>query len=372
RKVEIADLLRRPQKAGKAEQADYLRGKSVLVTGAGGSIGSELSRQVAFCGPRALVLLGHGESSIFEVHGRLVSQYPGVPIHPVIADVRDADRLNTIFQRYRPDVVFHAAAHKHVPLMELNPEEAFTNNVQGTANVLQAAERWGVERLVMISTDKAATPSTIMGASKRMAESLVISAGGRTNRPYVVVRFGNVLGSRGSVVPTLQAQIERGGPVTITHPDMKRFFMTIPEAVQLVLQAGGMGTPGDLFVLNMGEQVRVIDLAHDLIRLSGVDPQTIGIDVIGTRPGEKLAEELWEPGATVEVTANPDVFRVREHDLRAELDIRPMLQDVISAAASGDRARLHMSLALALPSFGPSPEARVDSVRSPGRSDPGD
>jgi len=201
-----------------------------------------------------------------------------------------------------------------------------------------------------------------MGASKRMAESLVISAGGRTSRPYVVVRFGNVLGSRGSVVPTLQAQIERGGPITITHPDMRRFFMTIPEAVQLVLQAGGMGTPGDLFVLNMGEQVRVMDLAHDLIRLSGVDPETIQVEITGTRPGEKLAEELWEPGASVEVTANPDVFRVREQDLRAELDIRPMLQDVISAAASGDAERLKMSLTLALPSFGPSPEARGDRV----------
>jgi FlaA1/EpsC-like NDP-sugar epimerase len=190
-----------------------------------------------------------------------------------------------------------------------------------------------------------------MGASKRLAESLIVSAGGRSNRPYVVVRFGNVLGSRGSVVPTLQAQIERGGPVTITHPDMKRFFMTIPEAVQLVLQAGGMGTAGDLFVLNMGEQLRVLDLANDLIRLSGADPDTIPIEITGIRPGEKLEETLWEPDATVDVTSNPDIFRVREHDLQGELDIRPMVDDVMAAAESGDVDRLHFALSLAVPSY---------------------
>jgi len=351
RSVEIADLLRRPQIVGRAEHVSYLEGRSVLITGAGGSIGGELSRQVAFSKPRLLVLLGHGENSIFEAHARLTRQYPDVPIHPVIADVRNAPRLDAVFRRFRPDVVFHAAAHKHVPMMELNPEEAFTNNVRGTENVLQVSERWGVRRFVLVSTDKAVAPSSIMGASKRLAESLVISAGGRTSHPYVVVRFGNVLGSRGSVVPTLQAQIERGGPVTITHPDMKRFFMTIPEAVQLVLQAGGMGIAGDLFVLNMGEQMRILDLVNDLIRLSGVDPGAIPIEITGIRPGEKMEETLWESDATVEVTSNPDVYRVREHDLQAALDIRPMLDDVIAAAESGDIERLHLSVALALPTY---------------------
>jgi FlaA1/EpsC-like NDP-sugar epimerase len=235
--------------------------------------------------------------------------------------------------------------------MELNPEEAFTNNVRGTQNVLDAAERSGTERLVLISTDKAVAPSCIMGASKRLAESLVVGAGARTNRPYVVVRFGNVLGSRGSVVPTLQAQIERGGPVTVTHPDMKRFFMTIPEAVHLVLQAGGLGKGGDLFVLNMGEQLKIVDLANDLIRLSGVDPDDMQVEFTGVRPGEKLEETLWESEAFVDATSNPDVFRVREHDLHAELDIRPLVDDVVAAAESGDTERLRMSLMLAVPSY---------------------
>lgn len=350
RNVEIADLLRRPQIVGRAEKTKYLEGRTVLITGAGGSIGGELSRQVAFSKPKQIVLLGHGENSIFSVHTKLMEQYPDVQLHPVIADVRDVARLDAIFGRFKPDVVFHAAAHKHVPLMEANPEEALTNNVRGTRNVLQASERWSVSRFVLISTDKAVAPSSIMGASKRLAESLVVSTGGRTSRPYTVVRFGNVLGSRGSVVPTLQAQIECGGPVTVTHPEMRRFFMTIPEAVHLVLQAGGMGTAGDLFVLNMGEQLRVLDLAHDLIRLSGVDPATIPIEFVGMRPGEKLEETMWEPDATVVATENPDVFRVCEHDPQTELDIRPMLDDVIAAAETGDRERLLLSLALAVPS----------------------
>jgi len=351
RKVEIADLLRRPQVLGRAEVMSYLQGRTVLITGAGGSIGSELARQVAFSGPGQLVLLGHGENSIFGVHGKLTEQYPDLRIHPVIADVRNATRIEAIFDRFRPAVVFHAAAHKHVPLMEANPEEAITNNVRGTRNIVEAAERSGVARFVLISTDKAVAPSNIMGASKRLAEQFVVTTGRRHKLPYVVVRFGNVLGSRGSVVPTLQAQIERGGPITITHPDMKRYFMTIPEAVQLVLQAGGMGAAGELFVLNMGEQLKIVDLVEDLVRLSGVEPGSIPVEMTGIRPGEKLEEMLWEPGATVEVTANPEVFHVQEHDLRTDLDIRPMLSDVVSAAESGDVERLHVCLALAVPSY---------------------
>jgi FlaA1/EpsC-like NDP-sugar epimerase len=351
RKIEIADLLRRPQVIGRAEHVAYLRGQSVLITGAGGSIGSELARQAAFSKPRQLILLGHGENSIFEVHARLVTQYPDVQIHPIIADIRDARRIEAIFDRFKPDAVFHAAAHKHVPLMESNPEEAITNNVLGTRNVLRAAEQVSVARLVLISTDKAVAPTNVMGASKRLAEQFVLEAGRRLGRAYVVVRFGNVLGSRGSVVPTMQAQIQRGGPITITHPDMKRYFMTIPEAVQLVLQAGGLGAGGDLFVLNMGEQIRIMDLVNDLIRLSGIDPGDIPIAVTGIRPGEKMEEALWEAGSAVSSTSNPDVYRVVEHELHAESGTKPSANDVIAAAKSGDADHIALLLQLALPSY---------------------
>ncbi len=369
RKVEIADLLRRPQVVGRAQVVTYLQGRTVLITGAGGSIGSELCRQVAFSGPRQLILLGRGENSIFSIHSRLAEQYPQLSVHPVIADVRDAARLHAVFVRFRPEVVIHAAAHKHVPLMELNPEEAFTCNVQGTQNLLEAAERAGTERLVLISTDKAVSPSSIMGASKRLAELLVIAAGARTRLPYVAVRFGNVLGSRGSIVPTLQAQIERGGPVTVTHPEMKRFFMTIPEAVHLVLEAAGMGRPGDLFVLNMGEQLKIVDLANDLIRLSGVDPDAIEVQITGIRPGEKLEETLWEEDAAVAVTENPDILRVREHDLHAAIDTRPLVEDVVAAARAGDPERLQLALMLAVPTYSPAGIAAVHTTtrRAPGR-----
>lgn len=352
RKVEITDLLRRPQHAGRTAKVPYLEAKSVLVTGAGGSIGSELSRQVAFSNPKRLVLLGHGENSIFTVHNRLKDLYPKVELHPVIADIRDAARLESIFGRFKPDVVFHAAAHKHVPLMEANPEEAFTNNVLGTRNVLESTERSGAQRFVLISTDKAVSPSSIMGASKRLAETLVMSAGRRLKLPYVVVRFGNVLGSRGSVVPTLQAQIERGGPVTITHPDMKRYFMTIPEAVQLVLQAGGLGAAGDLFVLNMGQPHKILDLAKDLIRLSGADPDAVEIQVVGLRPGEKMEEVLWHPEAKVTLTANPDVFRVKEPDPTSGIDVSRLLEDLGSSIRSGQSGRVRVALELAVPSYG--------------------
>jgi FlaA1/EpsC-like NDP-sugar epimerase len=357
RKVEISDLLRRPQVATRSEPVAYLKGKTVLITGAGGSIGSELSRQVAFSRARKLVILGHGENSIFSVHAKLAEQYPEIEIHPVIADIRDAARLRTVFERFGPDVVFHAAAHKHVPLMELNPEEAFTNNVRGTQNVLEAAGRCGAQRFVLVSTDKAVAPSCIMGASKRLAEALVVATGAANRRPYVVVRFGNVLGSRGSVVPTLQRQIERGGPVTVTHPNMKRFFMTIPEAVHLVLHAGGLGEAGDLFVLNMGEQLLILDLARDLIRLSGLEPEAMPIAFTGIRPGEKLEETLWEAGADVEVTSNADILRVREHDVHPAFDIRPLIEDVALAAESGDLNRLQTSLELVIPTYTRMPVA---------------
>jgi len=269
REVKIEDLLRRePVRTDLAAVESYIAGAVVLVTGAGGSIGSELCRQIAARKPGQLLLLGHGETSIYNILSELTRLAPRLPAVPLIADLRDADRIARLLRRHRPQVIFHAAAHKHVPLMESNPEEAFTTNVLGTENLLRAAEQAGTSRFVLISSDKAVNPVNIMGASKYLAEVLVQHAAKRTGRQFVVVRFGNVLGSRGSVVPLFEHQIAAGGPVTITHPEMTRYFMTIPEAVQLVMQAAVLGQGGEVFVLDMGEQIRILDLAHDLISLS--------------------------------------------------------------------------------------------------------
>jgi len=309
RDVQIEDLLRRDPVHIKADDASYLRDKVVLVTGAGGSIGSELCRQVARRRPRHLVLLGHGENSIYLIHGELQSQFPGLKLAPVIADVRDKARLRRVFQEHRPEVIFHAAAHKHVPLMERNLEEAVTNNVLGTRNVLEVAEELGVERFVLISSDKAVNPVNIMGATKRIAELMVQDTARRTGGNFVAVRFGNVLGSRGSVVPLFKRQIAAGGPVTVTHSDMERYFMTVPEAVYLVLQAAALGQGGELFVLDMGEPVKILDLAHDLITLSGLQPgRDIEIKFVGVRPGEKLRERLFLEGEDYETTQHEKVF----------------------------------------------------------------
>jgi len=316
REVEITDLLRRePAKIDDRLVGSSLSGKRVLVTGAGGSIGREISRQVARWGPSELVLLGHGENSIFEALLELQEDYGTLSIHPIIADVRDLSRLQTVFQALRPEVVFHAAAHKHVPLMEYNVEEAITNNVVGTRNVVQVAINFDVERFVFISTDKAVKPINVYGATKRLAEMIVIDAAQRNGRAFTVVRFGNVLGSRGSVVPLFKSQIARGGPVLITHPDMERYFMTIPEAVHLVLQAAAMGQGGEAFILNMGDQIPILELAEDLIRLSGLEPgRDIEIAFTGIRPGEKLSEDLWEQGTHFQPTAHSEIFRSKEDE----------------------------------------------------------
>lgn len=314
REVEITDLLRRePVRLYDESIGETLAGKTVLVTGAGGSIGRELCRQISRWNPARLLLLGHGENSIFETLLELGEHFPHLEIQPLIADVRDRSRLEAIFAECRPQVVFHAAAHKHVPLMEANPAEAVTNNVLGTKNVVEVSERFGVERFVLISTDKAVAPSNVYGATKRLSELLVLDAARRTGKLFTVVRFGNVLGSRGSIIPRFKRQIAAGGPLTVTHPDMERFFMTIPEAVYLVLQASAFGKGGEVFVLNMGKQVRIVDLAEDLIRLSGLEPgRDIEIVFTGIRPGEKLSESLWEPGTPLEPTAHPDIFRLGE------------------------------------------------------------
>jgi len=312
REVDITDLLRRePVRVNDEKVGRVIEGRRVLVTGAGGSIGSELSRQIARRNPAELVLLGHGENSIFEILLELQSDYPSLKLIPIIADIRNLQRLDLVFKKHQPQIVFHAAAHKHVPLMEANPVEAVTNNVIGTRNLVQAAIDCKVERFVLISTDKAVRPSSIYGATKRLAEMIVLDAAREHKRAFTVVRFGNVLGSRGSIIPIFKNQIANGGPLTITHPDMVRFFMTIPEAVYLVLQASSMQNGGEVFVLNMGQPVRILDLAEDLIKLSGLEPhKDIAIKFTGIRPGEKLAEELWDEGTPLMQTPHPDIFRL--------------------------------------------------------------
>jgi len=297
--------------------------------------------QAARWGPSSLILLGHGENSGFETLVELEENFPSLPLHPVIADVRDVDRLAVIFDDLRPQVVFHAAAHKHVPLMEVNVEEAVTNNVLGTRNVVEAAVNSGVERLVMISTDKAIRPTSVMGATKRLAELVVLDAANRSGQAFSVVRFGNVLGSRGSVIPKFKRQIAHGGPVTITHPDMERYFMTIPEAVHLVLQAAAMGNGGEIFVLNMGQQVRIIDLAEDLIRLSGLAPyKDIDIVFTGIRPGEKLSEALWDQTAQYEPTTHPDIVLLKEEDILSDQTLREIVNDLLHLAREGDASAI--------------------------------
>lgn len=302
RNVDVEDLLGRdPVQLDLEKIAGYLKGKRVLVTGAGGSIGSELCRQISKMSPSALYLLGKGENSIYEIDRELREKYAEFTIQPIIADVRDKGRIESIFANVRPQVVFHAAAHKHVPLMEAQPVEAVRNNIFGTKNVAEAADQFGAERFVMISTDKAVNPTSVMGATKRVAELVVQNLSKTSNTKFVAVRFGNVLGSRGSVIPLFKKQITKGGPLTITHPDMVRYFMTIPEASQLVLQAGAMAQGGEVFVLDMGEPVKIVDMACDLIELSGLVPyKDIKIKFTGLRPGEKLFEELLtaEEGTT--------------------------------------------------------------------------
>jgi FlaA1/EpsC-like NDP-sugar epimerase len=354
RQVEIADLLRRNPIVEGADAAAYIQGRTVLVTGAGGSIGFELSRQVAHGRPRCLALLGHGENSIFDAYGQLRDAFPDVPIEPIIADIRDRGRMLRVFETIHPDIVFHAAAHKHVPLMEGNPEEAITNNVLGTLNIVDAAIQVGAGRLVMISSDKAVSPSSVMGASKRVAEDLVRSAALRVERPFVVVRFGNVLGSRGSVVPVFKKQIEAGGPITITHPEMKRFFMTIPEAVHLVLQAAGFGNGGELFVLKMGASVSIVQLAEDLIRLSGLSADDVPITFTGLRPGEKLEESLWEEGAEIQDTPHPEVLKVTERRPFNAESLARAVESLANAAIQGDRQRIELRLHELIPSFSPA------------------
>jgi len=310
RNVEVEDLLGRDAVKLDVQQiAGYLQGKRVLVTGAGGSIGSELCRQIAKMSPDSLILLGKGENSIYEINGELQGKYKNLNIETIIADVRDKERIQTIFAEVKPQVVFHAAAHKHVPLMESQPMEAVRNNIFGTKTVAEAADRFGVEAFVMISTDKAVNPTSVMGATKRVAELIIQNISKLSDTKFAVVRFGNVLGSRGSVIPLFKKQIAKGGPITITHPDMERYFMTIPEASQLVLQAGAIAKGGEVFVLDMGKPVKILDMACDLIELTGLVPyEDIKIEFSGLRPGEKLFEELLTAAEGIASTKHEKIF----------------------------------------------------------------
>jgi len=338
REVDITDLLRRAPTNTDIELVGMsLGGRRVLVTGAGGSIGRELCRQIARWEPMELFLLGHGENSIFETLIELEQSFPSLKLHPMIADIRDKEHINHIFSNYQPQVVFHAAAHKHVPLMQANIEEAVSNNVLGTRNIVDASIENNVERLVMISTDKAICPTSVYGATKRIGEMLILDAARRTGKSFSVVRFGNVLGSRGSVLMLFKRQIDDGGPVTVTHPDMERYFMTIPEAVHLVLQAFAMGVGGEVFVLNMGEQIRIVDLAQDLIRLSGLEPgKDIEIVFTGIRPGEKLSEALWDEGADYLSTIHPDVLQLNENEVLTSHDLEATINNLIELGKNGD------------------------------------
>jgi FlaA1/EpsC-like NDP-sugar epimerase len=352
RQVEIQDLLRREPIQTDLEQVRSLAtGETVLVTGAGGSIGSELCRQLARLEPAQIVLLGHGENSIFDILVELTEHFPTVTAVPVIADVRDRERLRLVFDQYRPYSVFHAAAHKHVPLMEGNIAEAVTNNVLGTKNVAELAAEFGAEHLVLISTDKAVRPTNVMGATKRVAEQIVQEIAEAHERKFVAVRFGNVLGSRGSVIPTFLRQIRKGGPVTVTHPEMRRYFMTIPEAVQLVLQAGAIGRGGEVFVLDMGEPVKVLDLATDLIRLSGLEVGTdIEIRFTGARPGEKLFEELFFDSESAIPTDHPKVLRAKNGAL--PIGLSTVVDSLVEAAKAGNsESELRERLVRLVPDF---------------------
>lgn len=354
REVDLEDLLRRePVKLNLEEISGYLENRVVLVTGAGGSIGSEIVRQINRFRPKQVVLLGRGENSIYQIERELVRNWPELDYRLIIADVRDREKLEYMFQLYRPQVVFHAAAHKHVPLMELNPDEAVLNNVGGTRNLVDLSLKYSVERFVNISTDKAVNPTSVMGASKRVAE-YVVQWGAERAKPgqvFTSVRFGNVLGSRGSVVPLFREQIRAGGPVTVTHPEVTRYFMTIPEAAQLVLQAGGLGQNGAVYVLDMGEPVRILDLARDLIRLSGFEPEVdIPIEFTGLRSGEKMYEELLTAEEGTEASKHEKIFIAHKTGLPQQ-ELESLLNKLFEAATSRDPVEIRQAFEKLIPTY---------------------
>ncbi|MEA4896436.1 MAG: nucleoside-diphosphate sugar epimerase/dehydratase [Oscillospiraceae bacterium] len=350
KKIEITDLLKRPQiELDLAELRNFICGKTVLVTGAGGSIGSELCRQLATYKPGKLILFEIYENSVYYIQNELKNDFPELDIVTLIGSVRDEDRLDYVYSTYRPDIVYHAAAHKHVPLMEGSPNEAVKNNVLGTLNAVCTADKYGVSRFVLISTDKAVNPVNVMGATKRICEMIIQYYNKHSATEFVAVRFGNVLGSNGSVIPVFLNQIENGGPVTVTHPEIIRYFMTISEAVSLVLQAGTYAHGGEIFVLDMGEPVKILSLAENMIRLSGLVPyKDINIEITGLRPGEKISEELLIEDKEIIETSNKKIFIEKPIDMNDEKfiiqlerlksvmndeshDIRPLINEIVPA-----------------------------------------
>lgn len=353
--VAIEDLLGRdPVKLDEESIHHYLTGKRVLVTGAAGSIGSELCRQVARFTPAKILLLDSAETPLYHIEKEISEAYPELRVVPVLADIRRNDRLSAVFEMFMPEVVFHAAAYKHVPMMEYNPAEAISNNVMGTRNLVDCAHNFGVDNFVMISTDKAVNPTNIMGASKRVAEIYVQALSRKSRTKFTTVRFGNVLGSNGSVIPLFMEQIRKGGPITVTHKDVVRYFMTIPEATQLVLQTGSIGNGGEIFVLDMGEPVRIVDLAEELITLSGMTPyDDIDIVFTGLRPGEKLFEELLIAGEGVMPTSHAKI-KVLE-SLQFDLEVLAAKLDQICRDASANNVSALMNaLKSIVPEFKPA------------------
>ena len=338
KEVEIEDLLgREPIQINTEEVLNYVRGKAVLVTGGGGSIGSELCRQIASHQPKQLIIVDIYENNAYDIQQELIRKYPELNLEVLIASVRNTNRINDIFATYRPDIVYHAAAHKHVPLMETSPNEAIKNNVMGTYKTAMAADRYGAEKFVLISTDKAVNPTNVMGASKRICEMVVQMMNRKSKTNFVAVRFGNVLGSNGSVIPLFKQQIASGGPVTVTHPDIIRYFMTIPEAVSLVLQAGAYARGGEIFVLDMGKPVKILDLATNLIKLSGYKPgEDIEIKFTGLRPGEKMYEELLMDEEGLKKTANKMIFIGKPIEFDEDI-FEKQLDELITDAKKEDK-----------------------------------
>lgn len=358
RDIQIEDLLQRePAMVDLAEIAGYITNRTVMVTGAGGTIGSELCRQVARFRPRRLVLLGLDETSIFDIEQEMRAAFPQMRVAPVVADLRDRRRVQQVMEQTRPEVIFHAAAHKHVPLMEIQPPEAIRNNVEGLWGFLDIAQKMHVERFVFISTDKAVNPTSVYGTTKRIGEILGAIYAQKSNMRFVTVRFGNVLGSRGSVLPTFQRQIAQGGPLTITHPDMVRYFMTVAEACQLVVQAGAMGHGGETFVLDMGEPLKIMDLAMNLIRLSGLNPG-VDVDIVftGLRPGEKLYEEPLTPEDQTKATKNSRIF-IHVGEAPNARRLLPLLDELVEAGRQADEARIRRLLKDIVPEYQPQGSA---------------
>ncbi|MEX0937002.1 MAG: nucleoside-diphosphate sugar epimerase/dehydratase [Pirellulales bacterium] len=364
RDVNIDDLLRRePVQLSSDAIRSLVTGRTIMVTGAGGSIGSEICRQVLRFEPASLVLVERAENNLFLIEKEFRDRNVDAELHACLADITDAERMEYLFAHHRPAIVFHAAAHKHVPMMEINPGEAIKNNVLGTKLVAELADAYGAEEFVMISTDKAVNPTSMMGASKQIAERFIHAFSESATTKFVVVRFGNVLASAGSVVPIFQEQIRHGGPLTVTHPEIKRYFMTIPEASQLVLQAAAMGKGGEIFVLDMGEPVLILDLARDLIRLSGLDPEDIDIIYTGLRPGEKLFEELYFDEEQMLATPHPKLFVAYHRPCNLDGVCRDIV--LLAAAAGQSSEKLREAVKKCVPEYTPFDPAPVEPNAEP-------